>query len=148
MLIVSGLLLGLPFGFAATPINPANLRNRRNAEVYVAMAGPAANLLLAIVGAIVYRVVVGHAPVHGDLVSIIVYLFVTWNVLLALLNCLPVPPLDGAALLWRVLSPRQVWQLRPILNQYGILIVVAVFFGLSSYISPLLYGVTDALVGV
>ena len=47
--IISVLLGGFLFGWAKpTPINPANLRNRRNGEVLVALAGPASNLLMAV----------------------------------------------------------------------------------------------------
>jgi TctA family transporter len=54
MLIISTVLFGLPLGFAATPVNPSNLRGRY-AEAYVAAAGPLSNFLIAAVFAIPLR---------------------------------------------------------------------------------------------
>ena len=54
-----------------------------------------------------------------------------FNVLLGIFNFLPVPPLDGSTLLYRVLTPRQAWQIRPFLTQYGIFLVLAVVLLLS-----------------
>ena len=83
----------------------------------------------------------------GSLRVYVLYLFVLYNVTLAIFNFLPVPPLDGSTLLYRVLSPRQAWQVRPFLNQYGIFIVLGVVLLLSRPLGNLIYGVTDVLVG-
>ncbi|HEY4188977.1 MAG TPA: site-2 protease family protein, partial [Candidatus Limnocylindrales bacterium] len=149
MLIVSVLFAGFGFGWAKpTPVNPANLRDRRNGEVFVALAGPASNFLMAVAGAFVYRVLdTAGVELRIGLLGYVLYLFVLYNVVLAIFNFLPVPPLDGSTLLYRVLTPRQAWQIRPFLTQYGIFLVLAVVLLLSRPLSVVIYGVTDALVG-
>ena len=158
MTIVSVFIGGFLIGWAKpTPVNPANLRDRRNGEVIVALAGPASNFLMAIAGALVFRLLEGvgvelRGSVGGGLdltglLGYVLYLFVLYNVTLAIFNFLPVPPLDGSTLLYRVLSPRQAWQVRPFLNQYGIFIVLGVVLLLSRPLGNLIYGVTDVLVG-
>jgi len=54
--------------------------------------------------------------------------FVVINVALMLFNFVPVPPLDGSKVLFSLMSPRQAWQWRPMLEQYGFLLLVVVAF--------------------
>jgi Zn-dependent protease len=152
MTVVSVFLGGFLFGWAKpTPVNTANLRNRRNDEVLVALAGPASNLLMALVGAFVYRVVGLDVRLFiqgsGGLVDYAVFLFVVFNVALAIFNLLPIPPLDGSTLLFRFLSPRQVWQIRPFLAQYGLFILLGFVLLASRPLSSLIFGVAAFLVG-
>lgn len=148
MTIVSALFTPFIFGWAKpTPVNPANLRDRRNGEVIVALAGPASNLVMAIVGAFVYRVIDALAPEAPVFLVEVVGLFVVFNVALSLFNLIPVPPLDGSVLLFRFLSPRQAWEVRPILTQYGIFILLIVIFVLSRPLTDVIFGVSRFLVG-
>ena len=148
MTIISVLLGGFLFGWAKpTPVNPANLRNRRNGEVIVAVAGPLSNLVMALIGAFVLRLLLAGQVQAPDLVYQGVYLFVVFNVALSIFNLMPIPPLDGANVLFRFLSPRQVWQLRPILQQYGIFILLGFILLLSRPLSGVIYGVSNFLVG-
>lgn len=148
MTIISVLLGGFLFGWAKpTPVNPANLRNRRNGEVLVALAGPFSNLVMALLGAFVARVIVAGDIALPALAYQGVYLFILYNVALAIFNLIPIPPLDGSTILFRFLSPRQAWQLRPLLAQYGIFILLAFILLLSSPLRGLILGVTDFLVG-
>jgi Zn-dependent protease len=144
---------GLLFGWAKpTPVNTANLRDRRNGEVLVSLAGPVSNALMAVAGALVWRslVLAGAAP-PIQLVRVL-YTFVAVNVVLAVFNLIPVPPLDGSALLFRFLSPATAWRVRPMLAQYGPLLLMLVIFTLvlspAGYIvSDAIYGLTDLLLG-
>jgi Zn-dependent protease len=147
-LIISALYGGLLFGWAKpTPVNPAMLRDRRNGEVYVALAGPASNLIMAAIAAIVIRIVVGLHIVLPGIVDNVLYLFVEFNLALAIFNMIPVPPLDGSTLLFRVLDPRTAWQVRPILAQYGFLILLAVILLGSRVIGGVIFNATNLLVG-
>jgi Zn-dependent protease len=133
-----------------TPVNPANFRDRRNGDVIVALAGPASNLVMATIGAFVFRAIemAGLLRELPQNVVLGVYYFVAFNVLLAIFNLIPIPPLDGSSLLVRVLSPQQTWRIRPLLSQYGFLIILGVFLLGGSYISGVILNVTNFLVGV
>ncbi len=148
-LVITALSSPFLFGWAKpTPVNPSNLRDRRNGEVWVALAGPASNLIMAAIGAIVIRVVIAaRVDLPSQLESILV-LFVVFNIALAVFNLIPIPPLDGSALLFRVLTPRQAWQIRPILSQYGFIILLVFIFTIGQTIMPRIIRVVfDFLVG-
>ena len=148
MTIVSVFLGGFLFGGATpTPVNTANLRDRRNGEVWVALAGPASNMVMAVLGAFVFRLLFALDVVLPEIVWQGIWLFVVFNVALAIFNLIPIPPLDGSVLLFRVLSPRQAWELRPMLAQYGIFVLIAFILLLSRPLSGLIFGVADFLVG-
>jgi Zn-dependent protease len=149
-LVITALLPGgLLFGWAKpTPVNPSNLRDRRNGEVLVALAGPASNLIMASLGAVVYRVLDGTGVGAPAIVYQVLYLFVIFNVGLAAFNMIPVPPLDGSNVLFRFMSPQQVWQWRPVLQQYGFLILILVIVVLSRPLSSLITNVANLLLGI
>jgi Zn-dependent protease len=152
-LVITALLPGgLIFGWAKpTPVNPSMLRDRRNGEVLVALAGPASNLIMASIAAVVYRVLdtTGvDAPVLLNTRDGILFLFVVFNVALAVFNMLPIPPLDGSNLLFRFMSPQQAWQWRPVLQQYGFLILILIIFTLRGPLSSVITSVTRVLLGL
>jgi Zn-dependent protease len=144
------------FGWAKpTPVNPSNLRNGRYGEAIVAFAGPASNLVLAAAGAIPLRYLNGHPELVADvgLLYLILQAFVVLNVILMLFNLVPIPPLDGSKVLFAFLPPRTVWQWRPILEQYGFLLLILVFFfppgrSIGSLVfTPLINAIYGFLVG-
>ena len=147
MLIISTLLFGLPFGFAATPVNPSNLRGRY-AEAYVAAAGPLSNFLIAAVFAIPLRVFIASGlgadlPIVGEALFIIVY----YDILLGFFNLIPVSPLDGGAILLNLVPRQTAWQLRPLFAQYGIFILIAIIIFGAPYISRITNVIYGFLVG-
>jgi len=145
---VSLMFSPIMFGWAKpTPVNPSNFRDRRNGDVIVALAGPVSNLVMALIGAAVVRLVVALGVDVPYLVAYGLYYFVAFNVLLAIFNLIPIPPLDGSAILFRFLSPQQAWTIRPILGRYGFIIVLAAVFLGGRLLSDLIFGVTDFLVG-
>lgn len=152
LLVVSVLASGFVFGWAKpTPVNPSNLRDRRNSEVLVALAGPASNLVMACFGGLVFRVLTAVGlfhPFHSGLAENIVYGFVLYNVLLAIFNMLPIPPLDGSTLLWRFLPPQVAWQWRPVLTQYGFIILLLFIFTIGSRVGLFFSDVASFLVGL
>ena len=80
-------------------------------------------------------------------VILVLYYFVAFNVLLAIFNLLPVPPLDGSAILFRLLPAEYAWRLRPFLQQYGFIFLIGFFIVGGSYLGDLIFGVTNVLVG-
>jgi Zn-dependent protease len=128
LLIFSGLN---PFGWAKpVPVNPRRLRNPRQQSVLVSLAGPATNIVLALLAAGVLRwlvdLVVGS---DGRLPLATEALFATGvvNVVLATFNLLPIPPLDGSAVVERVM-PARWWPNWLKLRQYsmGLLLLLVV----------------------
>ena len=127
-----GALSGVPIiGFAKpVPVNPNRMRNPRRDMLVVSLAGPGSNLLLMFVSAFVARSLY-RPPFLGldrqPLAVQVTVLFATVNLFLGLFNLLPIPPLDGAALLERVL-PREwlpAWhRFRP----YGMLVIFGLVF--------------------
>ena len=128
MLVISILLTGFPFGFAQTPVNPRNLRGRYG-EAIVAVAGPLSNLVLAAAAAIPLRFVYASGlDFQYPILEQTLVLIVWGNLVLGLFNLVPGPPLDGGAILLSLVSRETAWQLRPILSQYGLLILIFLFF--------------------
>jgi Zn-dependent protease len=134
LLVVSFIGSGGSFGFGwakPTPVNPMNLEGGRRGEAIVAFAGPASNLVLAAAGAIPFRFILATGmDVPGWLAQILVT-FVLINVALMIFNLIPIPPLDGSKVLYALMDPQTAWRVRPVLEQYGmLLLLVAVFFPL------------------
>ena len=151
MLVVSVLAGGIAFGWAKpTPVNPSNLVDRRNGEVAVSLAGPASNLIMATIMALVIRALVATKVIFDvpEIVQQVLISFVIYNVALAIFNLIPVPPLDGSALLYRLIPLRYAWQVRPLLAQYGFFILLAIILFGGRIISPLITNVARFLVGV
>ena len=133
-------LLVFGFGWARpVPVNANNLRDAKKDMIWVALAGPAANLLLALFSALLLRVVIYIAaslPEGGQLLHLInpVKLMAAFglyiNVILCLFNLMPIPPLDGGRILMGVLPERQAQMLRKI-EPFGMLLILFLIFGTS-----------------
>ena len=121
-----------------TPVNLLNLRNGRIGDAMVSAAGPVSNLLLAVAGGLVFRVVRGIAPDPSpgqlDVLQVLLF-FVEINVALFIFNLIPVPPLDGTRVVLAALPPRQAFNLEPVLYKYGSFVLLALIF------IPLLTGI-------
>jgi Zn-dependent protease len=132
-LILAFTILFTSFGFGwakPTPVNPMNLRGGRWGEAIVAAAGPASNLVLAVAGALPLRYVLATQTQVPDLFLTFLFFFVYINLILMVFNFLPIPPLDGSKVLFAFLEPRTAWRVRPVLEQYGFLILLLAIFPL------------------
>ena len=119
------------FGWAKpVPFNPINLRNIRRDPVLIAIAGPASNLIIAILCAFLLRIIImvdGVAPgiaILGTLVTI-VFDLIAINLVLILFNLIPVPPLDGHYVLHYFLPPEAQKMFEKI-GPFGIIIAIMV----------------------
>ena len=148
MLVISILVTGFPLGFAQTPVNPRNLRGRYG-EAIVALAGPLSNLLIAAAVAIPLRLILANPDIAYQQLTIVSLLFfiVQGSIILGLFNLIPVPPLDGGTVMLSLVSPRTAWQLRPVLAQYGIFIIILLILPLGgeSILGRVLLPITDAI---
>lgn len=118
------------FGWAVTPVNPNRLRgNPRHAMAIVAVAGPAANLIMALVFALPVRFNL-VTPAQGTVLPTLWELVDTGlyiNLLLLVFNLLPIPPLDGFTILQGLLPPDLAYQLDGV-RQYGFILMLGVLF--------------------
>ncbi len=139
---------GFIFGWAKpVPFNPYNLKDQRWGPALVGGAGPLANLFIAIIFGLLIRFI----P-QGD--SLVFYNFIqifTWivflNILLAVFNLIPVPPLDGSKILLAVLPER--WsELRFFLERYGMFILIFVIVFAFRLILPFVNFIFKLLTGL
>lgn len=157
MLIVAG------FGWAKpVPVNPYVLGRRSSAAMmWVALAGPASNLLMALIAAIPFQLgLVSAFDVFSNPGTIVPSLdkllweFVYINLLLMLFNLIPLPPLDGEKILYYLL-PASGKSVMDNIRPYGPILLLAVVFAgpllginlLGSIIGPPLTAMMSALVG-
>jgi Zn-dependent protease len=103
-----------------TPVNTRNLRQPRRDSILVTVAGPMSNMLIALAASAASR---AGAGAGGEWVSLFLTQALILNVLLAVFNMLPLPPLDGGQILMALLPPRIASQLG-FLYQYGFLILL------------------------
>ncbi len=142
-----GALTGIPVIAWAkpVPVNPMRMRNPRRDLVFVSLAGPASNLILMVVSALAARqLYLSSAPnvvFYEDLPLgiLILFSFAVVNMFLAVFNLLPIPPLDGSALIERVLPQEWLphwYKFRP----YGFLVLFLLVFStgiISKLLDPL-----------
>jgi Zn-dependent protease len=123
------LLLVAGFGWAKpTPVNPYNLRGGRSGEALVALAGPLSNLILATLAALPLRYILAVGMELPAIVTTTLGLLVLFNLLLMIFNLIPIPPLDGSKVLFALMDRQTEMRWRPVLEQYGFLLLIAAVF--------------------
>jgi len=130
------------------PFNPMNLKDPKRGAGIIAAAGPLSNLLVAAVFGIFLRglLLAGDAPTFSAL-AILFNIVVFVNVILAVFNLLPLPPLDGSSILFAFL-PRQLYPLQIFLSRYGLyLLMFLIFFGVFDFLQPVIMAIYLFLVG-
>lgn len=130
-LLISTKLLGgagLLFGWAKpVPVNWSKLRNPKKDILWVALAGPASNLLMGILWVLALRVaLMAGAELHGFLGKMAIA-GVQVNLILMALNLLPIPPLDGGRIVYSLLPAPYANQYSRI-EPYGMLILIVLMF--------------------
>ncbi len=112
------------FGWAKpVPYNPFNLKNPKRDPGLIALAGPMSNILMAVIFGLAIRLIVGFNIV--SLFNLIIWfdVIVQINLILAIFNLIPIPPLDGAGILFSFL-PRAAERLFNVIARYGLFILL------------------------
>ena len=123
---------GIIFGWAKpVPINPYNFRDQKYGEAKVAIVGPLANFSLALVFGLVIRFF--SYSLDPSVIYFLTYI-VYINIMLAVFNLVPIPPLDGSHILFTFL-PESARSLKRFLSQYGFVILFIIIFFYFEWIS-------------
>ncbi|OGZ17461.1 MAG: hypothetical protein A2Z78_00780 [Candidatus Nealsonbacteria bacterium RBG_13_36_15] len=113
---------GIIFGWAKpVPINPYNFRDQKYGPAKSALAGPGANIVLALIFGLALRFFPVLVTIPG--ISVMFSYIVFINLLLALFNLLPIPPLDGSHILFTFL-PASMESVKIFLSQFGMFILL------------------------
>ena len=145
-------LTGSTFFFAwakPVPYNPYNLRPGRFSEAIVAGAGPASNLVIALLTGFLVRL-----HVLGPAMDSILFIIIVVNIMLCIFNLIPIPPLDGSKILSALLpAPLRhgydTWRTRLEMNPFfGMGLVLLVILLLGGAFGNLVYGLAQAISGL
>lgn len=142
---------GFIIGWAKpVPFNPYNLKNQRWGEAIVAFSGPLSNLILAFIFGLIIRFN-GFLSIFGQSfaqsfvwISIAI---VTTNLILAVFNLIPLPPLDGSKILFSIF-PNSLWEMRRTLEVYGSFLLIFFIFFLWRVINPIVYWLFSHITGI
>jgi Zn-dependent protease len=142
---------GFTFGWAKpVPYNPYNLKNKRLGEFLIAAAGPASNLLIALIFGTILRYIFATmdvaSPAVGSFIQVTTYIIII-NIVLAVFNLVPLPPLDGSKLLFSIL-PAQYGRVRYMLEAYAPIWILLVVLFLWQIIAPIIPWVFRLFTGV
>ena len=136
LLVVAGFGYGKP-----VPFNESRLRSSSSVAL-VALAGPAANFVIAALCAIPLRF--GAADPFGGAYTEVLAFIVYYNCVLGIFNLVPIPPLDGSNVVYGLLPPRQQYTWRQF-QQYGpMLLLLLLFFG-GRLLFQLVFGPAQSL---
>ncbi len=162
-LVLALLHVGMLFGWAKpVPVNPANLRDPARDHAKVAAAGPASNLLLALISAVLLgllaaalgqpRAMGSGAGLASNLHAFFFMLLqygVIYNVLLALFNLIPLPPLDGSWIVMRFLHGEALLAYARLRNLGFLVLVLLLSFGPArGMLGGAVYGLANVFFGV
>ena len=138
---------GFTFGWAKPVVyNPYNLKDRRRGEFLIAIVGPLSNLALAIIFGLLVRFLFNSEGVVTPFIEFASYIVII-NIVLAVFNLVPIPPLDGSKLLLAFL-PNQYGHTRQVFERYGPIFVLILIIVVWQFISPIVPFIFRLITGV
>ena len=126
-------LLFFHFGWAKpVPVNQNGFKDRKKGIIIVSLAGPFANFLLALVCALIWKLIVPYSAESqiSEFFSMVLLYATYMNVGLMVFNLIPVPPLDGSKVLMEFLPPRLRYQMYNIERYSGIILLIIIWTGI------------------
>ncbi len=128
------------------PVNPINFRNPKRDLLWVSLAGPAANLLLAFLFGMGLRII-GIGYLVGDMGVILkmIWYGMYINIILAVFNLFPIPPLDGSKILMGLIPEKYEQQLEPLFKYGPTIIIALIVFGFVTK-NPILWKMIEPFV--
>lgn len=122
--LLTGTSPGFLIGWAKpVPVNPLNFRDLRRGEIFVSLAGVISNFALALIFAVLYHITLGVMGA-GSMITQVFEFGVSINLVLAVFNLLPIPPLDGSKVLIALLPYEAARNFERVSMQYGFFIIL------------------------
>lgn len=145
MLPLVMVLVGLPPILAAKPVpfNPNRVKYDEFGVALVGLAGPITNIILACVGALLFRLI----PSMSNNVSDFLVIFTLTNVSLFVFNMIPIPPLDGSRLLY-AFAPEPLQNVMAAIERTGFMAILFIFFIAYQFIGPIIANVNESIMRV
>lgn len=149
-------LLFIGFGWGEpVQINPGNFKKPRRDELIVSFAGVALNFLLAIIFALIIKLLITVAPGFmyvssmGDIILEVLLNCVFINIILMVFNLLPLPPLDGFNIVTELFKLRRYsWWYKLYDNGFFILLLLIIFDVTDKILTPAVLGVYSLIIGI
>ena len=132
------------------PVNPYNFRNRKRDMALTALAGPLSNIVLAVIAVALFRVCVffvTDTALLSYLYLILINVFASVNIGLAVFNLLPIPPLDGSRIFGFFLPDRWVDVMEQYSRQISMVVMLLLFVGVLDLPLAFLRGLLGGLIG-
>ncbi len=135
---------GLILGWAKpVPINPYNFKNRRFGEAMVAFAGPLSNIIIALIAGLYLRFMGDATPIY---MIALLQVTVLTNLVLAVFNLVPLPPLDGSKILYSAF-PDRMGQFVRYFERFGLVLTIFFIFLFIQLLDPVIGFLFRLIVG-
>jgi Zn-dependent protease len=137
---------GILFGWAKpVPVDFSRLRHPKKDMLWVAAAGPASNLIMALIWALIWKFAPALSPSMAVLLSLMAQVGIMINVILMVLNLLPLPPLDGGRIAVSLLPDRLAEKYAGV-ERYGFIILLLLLF--TGVLSQIMHPFINASIGL